>query len=69
MATNEVATDEELGGAQMHSSISGVSDFLAKDEKEALEITKNLITKIKSRQQKISMKRMPLNQNLIKKRF
>lgn len=32
----------------MHSSISGVSDFLAKDEKDALEITKNLIRKIKS---------------------
>ena len=42
MATNEESTDEELGGAQMHSSISGVSDFLAKDEKEALEITKKL---------------------------
>ena len=48
MATNEIANDEELGGAQMHSSISGVSDFLAKDEKDALEITKNLIRKIKS---------------------
>jgi len=47
MATNEDANDEELGGAQMHSSISGVSDFLAKDEKDALEITKNLIKKIK----------------------
>ena len=43
----KIATDEELGGAQMHSSISGVSDFLAKDEKDALEITKNLIKKIK----------------------
>ena len=47
MATNEDSNDEELGGAQMHSSISGVSDFLAKDEKDALEITKNLIKKIK----------------------
>jgi len=47
MATNEDSTDEELGGAQMHSSISGVSDFLAKDEKEALIIAKNLIKKIK----------------------
>ena len=47
MATNEDANDEELGGAQMHSSISGVSDFLANDEKHAIEITKNLIKKIK----------------------
>tara|TARA_B100000029_G_scaffold514441_1_gene617249 strand:- start:811 stop:2409 length:1599 start_codon:yes stop_codon:yes gene_type:complete len=47
MATNEDANEEELGGAQMHSTISGVSDFLAKDEKHALEITKDLISKIK----------------------
>ena len=47
MATNEDANEEELGGAQMHSSISGVSDFLANDEKHAIEITKNLIKKIK----------------------
>jgi acetyl-CoA carboxylase carboxyltransferase component len=36
MATNEDANDEELGGAQMHSSISGVSDFLAKDENDSI---------------------------------
>jgi acetyl-CoA carboxylase carboxyltransferase component len=42
MATNEDSTGEELGGAQMHSSISGVSDFLAKDEKEALDIAKKI---------------------------
>ena len=47
MATNEDANDEELGGAQMHSSISGVSDFLAKDEKDAIEITKKIIKNIK----------------------
>jgi len=47
MATNEDANEEELGGAQMHSSISGVSDFLANDEKHAIEIAKNLIKKIK----------------------
>ena len=32
MATNEIATDEELGGAEMHSRVSGVSDYLAEDE-------------------------------------
>jgi acetyl-CoA carboxylase carboxyltransferase component len=29
MATGEVSTDEALGGAEMHSKVSGVSDFLA----------------------------------------
>ena len=46
MATNEDANDEELGGALMHSSISGVSDFLAEDEKHALEIARDLVSKI-----------------------
>ena len=46
MATNEDANDEELGGAWMHSSISGVSDFLAEDEKHALKITRDLVSKI-----------------------
>ena len=46
MATNEDANDEELGGALMHSSISGVSDFLADDEKHALEIARDLVSKI-----------------------
>ena len=46
MATNEDANDEELGGAWMHSSISGVSDFLADDEKHALRITRDLVSKI-----------------------
>ena len=46
MATNEDANDEELGGALMHSSVSGVSDFLADDEKHALEIARDLVLKI-----------------------
>jgi len=28
MATNEIATAEELGGAEMHSRVSGVSDWM-----------------------------------------
>ena len=32
MATNEIANEEELGGAEMHSKISGVSDYLAEDD-------------------------------------
>ncbi|MEZ4880735.1 MAG: carboxyl transferase domain-containing protein, partial [Chitinophagales bacterium] len=32
MATNEIVDDETLGGADMHSKISGVCDYLAQDE-------------------------------------
>jgi acetyl-CoA carboxylase carboxyltransferase component len=43
MATGEDCDDESLGGAEMHSRISGVSDFLAKDEKDAIEIARDLM--------------------------
>ena len=36
MATGEDATDEELGGADMHTKISGLGDYLAQDEKLSL---------------------------------
>ncbi len=37
MVTHEITTLEEMGGARMHCSISGVGHFLAKTELEALE--------------------------------
>jgi len=43
MATNEVSTDEELGGATMHSRISGVSDYLAEDEYDAIRIAREIM--------------------------
>ena len=43
MATTEVSTEEELGGAEMHSNISGVSDYLAKDEFDAFRIAREII--------------------------
>ncbi len=47
MATNEVATDEELGGAEMHSRVSGVSDFLAEDELDGIRIARDLMEFVK----------------------
>ena len=43
MATNEVATDEELGGAAMHSRVSGVSDYLAEDELDGIRIVREIM--------------------------
>ena len=36
MATGEDADDEELGGAEMHARTSGLADYLAEDEHDAL---------------------------------
>ena len=43
MATGEDANDEDLGGAEMHSTISGVSDYFAVDEDDALRIGRQIV--------------------------
>ncbi len=45
-ATGEVATEEELGGAVMHTSISGLGDYLAEDDRDALRIAREVLGKI-----------------------
>ena len=43
MAIHEDATEEELGGAEMHSRVSGVSDYLAEDELDAIRIGREIV--------------------------
>lgn len=43
MATGEETGHEELGGAEMHSSVSGVSDYLAEDEHDAIRIGREIV--------------------------
>ncbi len=43
MATGETAGHEELGGADVHSRISGVSDYMAEDELDALRLGREII--------------------------
>ena len=43
MATNEDADEESLGGAEMHSRISGVSDYLAENELDAIRIGREIV--------------------------
>jgi geranyl-CoA carboxylase beta subunit len=42
-ATGEIATEEELGGAEMHTSVSGLGDFLAEDDRDALRIARDIM--------------------------
>jgi len=42
-ATGEIATEEELGGAEMHTSISGLGDYLAEDDRDALRIAREIM--------------------------
>jgi acyl-CoA carboxylase subunit beta len=43
MATGEDTDHEQLGGAEMHSRTSGVSDYLARDEPDAIRIGREIV--------------------------
>src|SRR5690606_31869973 len=43
MAIDEIVDEETLGGAEMHSRVSGLSDYLAADEMDALRITRDIV--------------------------
>jgi geranyl-CoA carboxylase beta subunit len=45
-ATGEIATDEELGGAEMHATVAGTSEYLAEDDAHAIAIARDLMAKI-----------------------
>jgi len=42
-ATGEIATEEELGGAEMHATTSGLAEYLAEDDADALRIARELV--------------------------
>ncbi|HVS42988.1 MAG TPA: carboxyl transferase domain-containing protein [Candidatus Dormibacteraeota bacterium] len=49
MATGEDADDEELGGADMHSRVSGLSDQLAADERDCLRLGREILAHLRWR--------------------
>ena len=59
MATGEESTDEELGGAEMHSKISGLSDYFAETEHEAIRMGREIIGHINWRKQGYGPTREP----------
>ncbi|HSN73893.1 MAG TPA: carboxyl transferase domain-containing protein [Anaerolineae bacterium] len=50
-ATGEEVTAEELGGADVHTRVSGVADHLALDDEHALEIVRGIVGSLNTRKQ------------------
>ena len=46
MATGEESDDESLGGAEMHSRVSGLSDYFATDEHDAIRLGRRIMSRI-----------------------
>lgn len=49
MATGEESDDETLGGAEMHATVSGLADYLANDELDALRICREVVAHLNHR--------------------
>jgi 3-methylcrotonyl-CoA carboxylase beta subunit len=62
-ATGEVVSAQDLGGAVVHSEVSGVTDHMADDDQHALEITRDIVANLNKRKHvpfKISLSEEPL---------
>ncbi len=46
MATGEETDDESLGGAEMHARVSGLADFLAEDEQDAIRLGRRIVARL-----------------------
>jgi acetyl-CoA carboxylase carboxyltransferase component len=49
MAIDEIVDEETLGGAEMHARTSGLADYLAADEIDALRITRDIVKHLRWR--------------------
>ena len=49
MATGEESDDESLGGAEMHARVSGLADYLAADEEDAIRIGRRIVARLNHR--------------------
>jgi geranyl-CoA carboxylase beta subunit len=45
-ATGEIATEEELGGAEMHATVSGLAEYLAENDGHGIQITREVIDRL-----------------------
>jgi len=45
-ATGEIATEEELGGAEMHTAVSGLGEYLAQDDREAIGLARDVVAQL-----------------------
>jgi acyl-CoA carboxylase subunit beta len=59
MATGEESDDESLGGAEMHARVSGLADYFAVDEQDAIRIGRQIMRRLNWRKHGPSPKPEP----------
>ena len=58
-ATGELASNQDIGGAEMHSVITGSVEYLAKDDVESISIARKLINQLNWNERVGSIKNQP----------
>ena len=58
-ATGEVVSAEDLGGGELHSKKSGVTDHLAENDKHALKIARDIVSTFKKKDNKSNSLELP----------
>ncbi len=56
-ATGEVVTAEDLGGAEVHSKLSGVTDHMADNDDHALDITRDILAHLGRKKPELYLRR------------
>src|SRR5581483_11938550 len=51
LATGEESDDESLGGAEMHARTSGLADYFAADEQDAIRIGRQIVGRLEWRKE------------------
>jgi len=62
-ATGEVVDAQELGGAQVHCEVSGVTDHFAEDDEHAIEITRSIVAHLNPKRA-VELKTAPVEEPL-----
>ncbi len=58
-ATGEVVSAEELGGADVHTRVSGVADYLAQDDRHALVLARDIVAHLNRAKPSAGVSREP----------
>ena len=64
-ATGEVATEEELGGAEMHTAVSGLGEYLAEDDRQALGIAREVVASLGWSRKRVKLESDPNKEDLL----
>ena len=66
MATGEESDDESLGGAEMHARTSGLADYLAEDERDAIRIGRRIVARLNWRKPAQEFTGRPVNSSRVR---